>query len=1182
MSRRRWLVFAMCCACLVSRALAADSQRIGGSDRGTAERLEREFFPDFNLAASSADADELLRRQPGDFTALFIRMETAALQQRTDAVLDSALRLCTMPAPPDMQEIASSRILENAANSRTFEEVLHRVGLAMEESNACTFNLRLALVAAAADGATRLDLDKTAESAGLLTRWRIAGPFGRFSNVDFERQWPPETAPFWSAGNATLESFWFRDGMAALPEYLSGPGVFYAASDVHTGPERTSRLDILSPGPYTIYVDGTQMLAKDSRYATSGNRQSVALRLQRGWHRIIVKFTADAAPFSVDLHPEFVRNSRAATLAAGSPLAQYIQALLEYFRGDLSAVERILASCDDEHGPFLYVRALLWSAAEDHSPRARAAWEALSQKHHSAVLARLRAIELALENRPSDELRAEIADLERQRPDSETVAQLALYLARGDSSATAQALSRLLDLHPTCARIVQTVKAYTSIGDQVGAQRLEQGLLRCAPESLDYSRFLSETGRHNEAASLLQQKLAHNYLNRAARRMLVQELVLSGELEKARQQAQKLHNIAPESSAFARLSADPAAVLDSNSQRAHGFVAGGGFYRAYRRDGLEAVRSTAQQRFPGSPIAFLLFDRVLKIHSDGSASLYSHRVTRLLNKEAITRYGEVALPRGADLLELRTIKPNGQVIEPELVQQKPTISMPALEPEDSIEEEFVVDYQDWRSLPAAASLFEFGSFLAPVVRSRFVVLAPKSAGINIELRNGAPLPRVEATANEVVRSWEFKDMPSTAAEPFAPAGNLLPAVSVALLENALDRLRDALIEATRVGPHVIEAVVGQKFPQAISEREKARRLYRFVTSRIESAGPDLSANTAEDTLAAGEGSRTAALLALAHAAGLKAGLLMARKVNRLCAPERALDCYTEPLVRFWAGGEVIDTDAEADDLAFGAVSAGLDQHSALLARLNPGTGSGASPPEMVALSIRPAQERSVAEGDLFLDMNGNLAASIRVRLGGTRAQQARAGLRSDGDAERQSYFEQLAARIFPGATAVRGAALHVNDPEQPLELTLDCKVPQFIAAHPGLEDISQLAPALGMRSFFTSTGARRFPLFLDSVFSESTVFHLHLPPGIAVRSLPQDFFSNSEFGAYAVRFSQGDKQLDVRREFEIPVQVVEPEQFPAFLQFARQIEKAEHQPITLSIGREEREMRSSVVQLENR
>ena len=181
---QRLALLAFCLFGLIAVSSALPSQA-PVAERAVSAKLKQDFFSDFNLTASATEADQLLRRHPGDVVALFVRMETSALEQRTESVLDSALRLCTMPAPPEIQEIASSRILENAGNSRMFRNVLRRVGLAMEEGNSCTFNLRLALVAAAADGATSLDLDKTADSAGLLTHWRIAGPFGRFSNVDF-------------------------------------------------------------------------------------------------------------------------------------------------------------------------------------------------------------------------------------------------------------------------------------------------------------------------------------------------------------------------------------------------------------------------------------------------------------------------------------------------------------------------------------------------------------------------------------------------------------------------------------------------------------------------------------------------------------------------------------------------------------------------------------------------------------------------------------------------------------------------------------------------------------------------------------------------------------------------------------------------------------------------------------
>lgn len=1132
----------------------------------SSERLQREFFADFNLPSASHDAEQILSTHPGDATALFIRMETAALQQRTEAVLDSALRLCTMPASPKLQEIASSRILENAGNSRVFNEVLRRVGLAMEESNACTFNFRLALVAAAADGATALDLDKTAQSAGLLTHWRIAGPFGQFSNVDFERRWPPESTQFWNAASH-LESFWFRDGMVPLPDYFSGNGVFYAESEVSTGANPVSQLDVLSPGPYAISFDGQPVLVKDSRFANKGNRESIPLHLTPGPHRIVVKFTPDAAPFSLDLHPLFARKS-GGSLALSKTGEDYVSALLAYFRGNLNEVEEILSSSTQQRGAFLYLRALLWSAAEDHSPRARAAWEALAKEQPSAWLAQIRADESSeVDHRVSNELREQIADLEKQLPNSEAVAQLILKVTRDEPNARAQAVTALLRLHPSCGHLSEALRLYVSDGDLAAATATEQQLARCAPESLDYVRVLSDSGRHREATVLLEKQLAQNPMNRAARKMLVEQLVLSGDVAQAAIQAQALHRIASASRSFARLASDPTLVLDSNSSRATGFVSGNQFYARYRRSGMEAARNAGHESFSGSSVALLLLDRVLQIRADGTASLYAHRVTRLLNKDAIREYGEVTPPRGADLLELRTIKSNGQVIEPELTQQKPAISMPALEPGDSIDEEIVTDYPDWKHLPLAASLFEFGSMAIPVIRTRLLLITPRSSDVKIEMLNAAPEPILEQNANEIVRTWEMENLPAISAEPFSSRDNSLPSVSLSAEENSIDALRDQLVDSTRIGPHVTHAALGQESLPAVDEREKARRLYRFVTGRIESTGSDLSSAAAEDTLASGEGSRTAALLALARATGLKASLLLARRIDHLCAANHQLDCFTEPLVRFFVGDHAIDTDPEVDDLAFGALPPDLDLQGALLIPLNPSNTRGSSDfsSQIVPLDTRPIDEQSAGVGDLFLDSSGNLTATIHVRLGVSRAQAVRTALRTAEERAQQSYFEQLAARLFPGATAVQGKALHLSDPDEPLELSLRCEVPQFVNLQPGPVEITQLAPTLGLRGVFSRSSDRRSNFFLDSVLFESTVFHLHLPPGISAHSLPSDFVTESDFGRYSVRFSQRNGQVDVTREFRIPVQMIAPGRFRSFVEFARQIDEAERRHIVLEM-----------------
>ncbi len=90
----------------------------------------------------------------------------------------------------------------------------------------------------------------------------------------------------------------------------------------------------------------------------------------------------------------------------------------------------------------------------------------------------------------------------------------------------------------------------------------------------------------------------------------------------------------------------------------------------------------------------------------------------------------------------------------------------------------------------------------------------------------------------------------------------------------------------------------------------------------------------------------------------------------------------------------------------------LDPREALLVPLLP---EEEKKPEIVALKPRLANEKSVAEGDLSFS-DGDLVANIQVQLGAMRAQEIRGLLRNAGERERQAFFEQLAMRIFPGAT----------------------------------------------------------------------------------------------------------------------------------------------------------------------
>jgi tetratricopeptide (TPR) repeat protein len=1165
-------------------AAAGFSQKTQPSHPDKADdSLPQSFFADFNLSSAAEAADARLRHAAKDTLALFIRMETAELQDRPKVVLDSALRLCTLPAAPELQELASNRILQHAANSWAFNSVLRRVKSATTIHNGCTFNLRLALVAAASDGAN-LDLDMAAHSSGLLTRWRIVGPFGKYNNVDFGHHWSPETernlreryspeqdsitlrnehretAAARPGASRTIvpERFWFRDGMIALPEYFPPSGIFYAASEVDLPATTVSRLDVLSSGTYEVFVDGKSVLLHDARYAAAPTRDSSSLSMPSGHHRILLKFSQDSAPLSVALHSQFEMSPQK-KIALPTTLEPYTQALAAYFRGDFAEMAILLrtdAMRDAGYGKYLH--ALLYSAAEEHSPRADAAWKAVAMAQPGALLARLRADQNAVDRGQPEAVRADVMSILAERPQSETALQLAFNLSRRDQVDGPALLTRLLESHASCARLTEAVKFYNAAAQQDKSLGVEQQIASCAPESLQYARLLAESGRHSAAAAYLQQLVTRNPLHRAARRMLVEQLLLDNQISAAKLQAKQLRETAANARDYVPVVRDTGVAPDSRSERAEAFASGAEFYVPYRRDGIEMVRKSAQRSFSGGDAVILLSDKVVRIRRNGPVSVYVHRIIRPLNKEGISRYGEVTLPRGADLLELRTIKTSGEITEPELSQQKPTISMPALEAGDAIEEEYVLHYAELDQMPESAGAHTFGSFAAPLLHARLVLLSPAESTINVKEQSSPPLPLVGENNGTVIRIWERDNIAQTIAESFLPAVNLLPTVTVTSAEKTREGLRDELIDASRAGLHVNEAAMEFNLSQTGGDFEKAKRLYRFVTSKIDSTGPDWAASPAEDTLDNGQGSRTMALLALARAVGLNAELLLARKIEQDCGKE--LSCYTEPLVRFrLQNHESVDVDAESDDLPFGAIPPSLDAREAHLIPLLSGEEKK---PEIVAVNPRLADEKSVAEADLSFS-DGDLVAGIHVQLGSMRAQEVRNLLRSAGEREKQAFFEQVAMRIFPGAASITGTAAHENDPEQPLKLSVRCTVPQFINRQSGAAEINQLAPALGLATLYAKTPTRKFPLLIDSLFFESTVFHLHLPAGMEVHSLPADFTEKTEFGEYALRFVRMPHQVDIHRDFRIPVQVIAPDKYVPFANFALRIDEAERQRISL-------------------
>ena len=91
----------------------------------------------------------------------------------------------------------------------------------------------------------------------------------------------------------------------------------------------------------------------------------------------------------------------------------------------------------------------------------------------------------------------------------------------------------------------------------------------------------------------------------------------------------------------------------------------------YRLDGRAVIRAfEASQRHYAAPAVVVLDRSVTRVFPSGAAMTLTHEIVRVQSKDAIEKWGEVSLPEGAEVLTLRTHKPDGTTREPEEVAGK--------------------------------------------------------------------------------------------------------------------------------------------------------------------------------------------------------------------------------------------------------------------------------------------------------------------------------------------------------------------------------------------------------------------------------------------------------------------------------------------------------------------------------
>ena len=573
--------------------------------------------------------------------------------------------------------------------------------------------------------------------------------------------------------------------------------------------------------------------------------------------------------------------------------------------------------------------------------------------------------------------------------------------------ARAERLARAVD--DGCGGVEARVDRMRIRGDTAGAIAALEVALRLDPERDDLtselSQLLAAAGRHGEALAALAARVAEEPWNPSRQLRLADAQAAAGQVTAARETVAEA------------LAARPDVGDVRRAARALGIALP---LDGFRVDGRAAIRAfeAAGARYQ-APAVMVLDRAVTRVFPSGAVMTLTHQIVRVDSKDAIDRWGEVAVPSGAELLTVRTHKRDGSTREPEEIAGKETISAADLEIGDFVEWEYVETHA-----PSAAfapgfmgERFFFQSFEAPLARSEMVVIAPAALALEIDKRAGAPHAESRLAADGTrVTSFNVIGAPQLFAERASvPQIEYVPSVRVS---SGVDwgrwarYLAEELHDAIRSSPAVRARGAALAAAAGLNPEARATALVAWVTDTIE-ATEDF-AEPASFSLARGRGTRLTVALALARELGLAARLVLARSLlvaeAGAPAPPQELDDFDDTLLELDIGGKKRFVDLRLRHAAFGYLPPGLDGARTL--------EIGAAPARFAIARSAAPEDRRTVDMTIRLDEQGGGAAVATEELAGWPALEwaelcDRFG--ADHARLRQDFEQRWLGVQFPGA-----------------------------------------------------------------------------------------------------------------------------------------------------------------------
>lgn len=569
----------------------------------------------------------------------------------------------------------------------------------------------------------------------------------------------------------------------------------------------------------------------------------------------------------------------------------------------------------------------------------------------------------------------------------------------------------------------------------------------------------------------------------------------------------------------------------------------------YRLDAQKIIADYEKSgvKLPGTAARVLDYSAVW-VHSDGSSRMLEHEIVQVQSAEAISQQAEQELRRGL-WLHLRVLKQNGQIYEPEIVDGKPTATLPHLEVGDYVETERIESNQGdgERGKQYFGPRWFFREENIAYARSEFVVVSPKDRPLQIESKNNVPPPEVKESGSLIVRRWRVDRSPAAPVEPFgAPISEFLPSVQIgwgADLQSALRAMSDGVTDLTPKDPRIVR--IAQRIAEhSKTPAEQAKKLYRWVIGNVQEGEED----DGRRAVVGKNGNLWRAYITLCRALDIPVEYAAAQ--NRLALPpsgpfsEQAL--FTQPLIRV-GGSKGTWLTLGSKYAPFGYVPAEARGMPAYL--LSSGT------PQLTRTPTEGMLDDMAYEGTVKLAATGAADLTLTLSFSGKYATGLRNALSQMPEDQLRDVLEsRLLGRELRGIQLSQYRVDHFDDLDSPLLIQVQGHMQSFAERSSGALIVS---PPFGVRlSQLAVLPVRQTPLLLVDATHQRIKLQLDLPAGATLEQLSPARAVKDGERQVTVRDAQRGNALVLDREIELPAGRVQPNAYGNFQEFARQADEA--------------------------